>query len=260
MYWIDAGASACAFRGVPASALLPPPAGLERIARRAHLPRHRHRSAFAAIVLAGGYRESGDAGRFEVGPGDVLVHAAFEAHDDRLSPAGASVLNLPVPPALAALPRWRIADPDALAVLAARDPRAALLALAAGARPCPDAFADWPDLLARRLRSLHPFRLGEWAEAHGLAPATVSRGFRKAYGVTAHLYRAEARARRAVSRIRAGVEPLAGIAADLGFSDQPHMTRAVRAVSGRTPGEWRSGPAGEGLQGCRPGSQAAEAG
>ena len=36
-------------------------------------------------------------------------------------------------------------------------------------------------------------------------------------------------------------ECLAAIAQDLGFSDQPHMTRAVKWLTGRTPDVWRRG-------------------
>lgn len=38
------------------------------------LPRHRHSAGYMTLVLAGGYDEAGDVGRFRVGPGDLLVH------------------------------------------------------------------------------------------------------------------------------------------------------------------------------------------
>ncbi|MFN2259654.1 MAG: helix-turn-helix domain-containing protein, partial [Parasphingopyxis sp.] len=131
------------------------------------------------------------------------------------------------------------ADPEALAVTASHDPQQAAHLFMAQARPYSQSIFDWPDLLAARLRKLAPLHLSEWASAHGLAPESVSRGFARAYGVTPHLYRAEARARSAIAAIRASERPLAVIAADLGFSDQAHMTRAVRGLSGRTPGQWR---------------------
>ncbi|MDC0716159.1 helix-turn-helix domain-containing protein [Nannocystis bainbridge] len=40
-------------------------------------------------------------------------------------------------------------------------------------------------------------------------------------------------------RVVEGDEPLATIAATAGFADQAHMTRDIRALTGRTPGEWR---------------------
>ena len=224
---------------MPAPDTLPTPFGLEKIEALAQLPRHRHNASFLAVVFSGGYLETGDAGRFRVGPGDVLVHAPYEAHRDQLSPAGATILNLPCPAELEGAPHWQVADPDGLHALAAVDPREALAAIAAEASPCAEIVFDWPDLLARSLRELAPICLAKWAEQNGLAPETVSRSFARAYGVTPHRYRAEARARRAVVALRSRRRPLATIAADLGFSDQAHMSRAVRALSGRTPGDLR---------------------
>ncbi len=59
--------------------------------------RHSHEHAYAAIVLSGGYEEAGDHGRFKVQAGDVVLHERFEAHINRFSASGATVLNLPSP-------------------------------------------------------------------------------------------------------------------------------------------------------------------
>jgi len=66
----------------------------------------------------------------------------------------------------------------------------------------PPPLADWPDLLATALRARSDLRLAEWASRMGLAPETVSRGFRLAYGTTPARYRAELRARRAFAALR----------------------------------------------------------
>lgn len=186
-------------------------------------------------MIAGGYQESGDAGRYEVGPGDALLHLPFEAHRDDISSTGAIVLNLPCPEALGNVTAYTVRDPEALAAAAENDLKEAAEIFAATARPCSRACADWPDMLACQLRELAPFRLAEWADLNGLAPESVSRGFAKAYGVTPHRYRAEARARMAIAAIRTGSRSLSAVAADLGFSDQAHMTRAIRSLAGKTP-------------------------
>jgi AraC-like DNA-binding protein len=99
---------------------------------------------------------------------------------------------------------------------------------------------DWPDALAEALRlRADLFRIGTWARERGLAPASVSRGFRRVFGTSPERYRAEARARLAWSRIVRTRQPLAVIACDIGFADQAHMTRGVGAVTGQPPGGWR---------------------
>jgi hypothetical protein len=64
---------------------------------RVTVPRHRHASAYAALVLSGGYEECGSRGRFRVGPGDVLLHGAFDAHLDRFENRETVILDLKLP-------------------------------------------------------------------------------------------------------------------------------------------------------------------
>jgi AraC-like DNA-binding protein len=45
---------------------------------------------------------------------------------------------------------------------------------------------------------------------------------------------------RALDRLEQGAERLAEIAAEEGFGDQAHLTRAVRAQTGRTPAALRA--------------------
>ena len=100
------------------------------------LPRHRHAEAYAAVVLAGTYEEAGDNGRRRVGPGDVVVHRAWEAHLNRTPGAGAQVLNLPL--TAGDLPAFgRADDVDTLVRAAERDPAEASARLAVMLRPAP---------------------------------------------------------------------------------------------------------------------------
>ena len=203
------------------------------------LPRHRHAAGYMTLIVAGGYDEAGDVGRFRVRPGDLLVHRPFEAHCNAFGRRSAVVINLGLFDLPHLAPLNRVADPDLVARLAERDPAAAARAAAAAAAAAAGE-DDWPDALAAALRSRPDlFRIGHWALERGLAPASVSRGFRRLFGTTPERYRAEARARLAWARIVRTAEPLAAIACDLGFADQPHMTRCVRAVTGQPPGRWR---------------------
>jgi AraC-like DNA-binding protein len=213
--------------------------GLEMLAAGAHVTRHRHAGAYAAIVLSGGYEEAGDGGRWRVGPGDVLIHAGFAAHQDRVGDAGCRLLNLPLSGPLPADGAFALADPDAVVRLAERDVRDAEATLLAQPRVSLPTQADWPDLLAARLDRLEPVRLGEWAAQMGLAAESVSRGFRRIYGISPRLYRLEARVRHALRCLGSGAPGLAALALDCGFADQAHLTRAVSSLTGRPPGRWR---------------------
>ncbi|TAJ71250.1 MAG: AraC family transcriptional regulator [Phenylobacterium sp.] len=201
------------------------------------LARHRHAEGYLAVVLSGGYEEAGEGGRRQVAPGDVIVHHPFEAHLNRVRSRGAVVLNLPL---LAWLPAGfgRVADPDEVARAAERDPMAAFHALEAAFTPAPSHGSDWPDDLARLLAA-EPANLQAWAEARGLSAEHLSRGFRKVFGVAPQRFGLEARARAAAADAASSKASLASIAFDRGFADQAHMTRAVAAVTGRTPGAWR---------------------
>src|SRR5689334_17015230 len=113
---------------------------------RDRMPRHRHAEGYAALVLAGGYVEAGDRGRVAVQAGHVVIHHAFEAHEDHFSRAGAVVLNLPhiARNSLTGV----VQDPDAIARLAERDITAAANLLQETFRPVDAQLADWPDRLA----------------------------------------------------------------------------------------------------------------
>jgi AraC-like DNA-binding protein len=204
------------------------------------IARHQHETAYATLVIAGSYEEAGDSGRFHVTGGDVLVHAAFSCHHDRISRAGTLVLDLPLPldgrdwPA-----RGRLSDPDLIIRVASRDRQEATGLLSEGFAPDAARNAELPDLLACDLSIDPGLALGPWAIRHGVARETAWRQFRVAYGVDAATYRSEARTRRAWGRIVQTTRPLAEVAADAGFSDQSHMTRAVKALTGRSPGAWR---------------------
>ena len=211
--------------------------GRERLDARRSIPRHRHRYGYIAVVLSGGYQEAGLDGRRNLSVGNVVVHHPFDAHLDHVGIAGAEVLNLPLPERSALPTGFVIDDLDAVARLAESDPAGAATLL----RPAGEvrAATDWADRLAAALIQNPDLRLAEWASEAGLAPETLSHGFRAAYGVTPARFRIEARVRRAMTMIELGHAGLATIAADSGFADQSHLTRALVDLTGQTPGNWR---------------------
>jgi AraC-like DNA-binding protein len=184
--------------------------------------------------LAGGYVEAGDRGRIRVAAGQVVVHGAYEAHQDHFARAGALVLNLPLLGNLDAF-TGVVTDADAIAREAERDIRGAAALLRETICPLNALLSDWPDLLAEALASQRDFSIEGWADQMGLTPQSISRGFRQAYGVSPKRYRLEQRTLRALRRLQTWPGTLAALAADVGFSDQAHLARAVLAMTGVAP-------------------------
>lgn len=210
---------------------------LERVGGGLRIGRHHHEGAYAALVLRGGYVEAGDCGRIRAEAGMVLIHRAFEGHFNVIDGTGADILNLPVHQ-LPGIVLGRCADPDSIVRLAEHDRAGAADFLVGSIQPVAIEPIDWPDLLAERLRQSAFVRLDEWAGAHRLTASGLSRGFALAYGVTPKRYRLEQRAAKAARAISSGAA-LSDTAFASGFSDQPHMTRAVRTIFGRSPGQLR---------------------
>jgi AraC-like DNA-binding protein len=213
--------------------------GIHRYQAGAPMPRHRHVEPYMAIVVQGGYLEAGDGGRVEACPGDVLLHGPFEAHRDAFRPQGATVLNLPLPSG-AGSGFGRIADVDAIVRLAERDLRQASSLGQAKMTACSGSLNDWPDLLADALRDDPNLQITEWADRLGLAAASVSRGFARAYGISPKRFRLEARVRHAARRLQFWHGSLAALAVECGFADQAHMSRALSALTGFTPARLRA--------------------
>ena len=203
------------------------------------MARHRHAEGYVALVLTGGYVEAGDRGRIRVGAGHAVIHGAYESHQDAFSGTGARVLNLPLigpgPEAATGV----VDDPDAVARLAGRDPRGAAALLRDTFRPSSTRLNDWPDLLAAALAEGPDRSLADWADGLGLAPESLSRGFRRAYGTSPKRYRLELRTLRAVRLLPGWHGSIAALAAETGFADQSHLTHAVTALTGSTPNRLR---------------------
>jgi AraC-like DNA-binding protein len=218
--------------------------GIETLPCSFNLPRHRHLRAYATVVLAGSFEESGYVGRLRATAGDVLIHPAMDCHANQMVSAGVRLIRLEWFDTEVTGGLYRLDEIDLLAQIAEKDVAEAALFLETLLRrkwPSPPGQRnDWPDQLASALTRDPSMQIGAWAEANGLAQETVSRGFSRAYDVAPSLFRAELRARGAWLRIARGAGSLSSIAADTGFADQAHMTRWVHRVTGAPPAVWRS--------------------
>lgn len=82
-----------------------------------------------------------------------------------------------------------------------------------------------------------PVSLAELARLVGLSPYYVHRVFEREVGLPPHAYLESVRIRQA-QRLLAQGEPIAQVAASLGFSDQSHLTRRFTRLLGITPGHY----------------------
>lgn len=73
----------------------------------------------------------------------------------------------------------------------------------------------------------------------GLSPSHFARAFKVSFGVPVHRYLILKRLEIAKNLLRFSKNPLAEIALEAGFSDQPAFNRAFRTFVGTAPGQWR---------------------
>ncbi len=203
------------------------------------LSRHNHRDGYATLVLAGAFTEASFSGRHRARPGDVLLHGAFDCHANYgRSRQPLQLLRLPWR-CDACEGHYRVRDPDLLVRVSERDLRESLALLRQMMAPVADTALHWTEALARTLVQRPRLRIEDWSEENHMTPEAVSRGFRRAFGVTPGHFRLESMTRNAWRTLRAEQRPLTAIAQDQGFADLAHMSRSVRAFTGAAPSAWR---------------------
>jgi AraC-like DNA-binding protein len=176
---------------------------------------------------------------------DPALAASLCGGDETLPPG-----PLPVPPRLDLAHRLLLAsvpkagDPDQLieraitlagATLEQADPRRVVVGRPATARARRRLVEDARELLAAEPGCPLP-RL---ARTLAVSPHHLSRIFRAATGHTISRHRMRLRARTALERLAGGEDDLARLAADVGFADQSHLCRVLRAETGRPPSALR---------------------
>jgi AraC-like DNA-binding protein len=217
--------------------------GIETLPCSLSLPRHRHLRAYATVVLAGCFEESGYNGRIRATAGDVLIHPDLDCHGNHMVSAGLKLIRLDWPDETGVGGLYHLDEVDEIARTAEKDLAETIDRLkCALLEKCTRSLGqrnDWPDMLLYDLANDTTTEIGEWAEANGLARETVSRGFTAAYGVPPSVLRAELRARSAWLRVTRGSDCLCRIAIESGFADQAHMTRWIHRITGAPPAVWR---------------------
>ncbi|MEU7004217.1 helix-turn-helix transcriptional regulator [Nonomuraea sp. NPDC046570] len=92
------------------------------------------------------------------------------------------------------------------------------------------------------LLSAHPdaTSLVRLARTLGVSPAHLSRSFTAHCGMPLSRFRTRVRVSQALAHLEAGARDLAALATTVGFADQAHLSRAVRAEVGLAPGRVRA--------------------
>jgi AraC-like DNA-binding protein len=203
---------------------------------------HRHQNAYVALVLSGNYLESGPDGSWQCSAGELVVHPPYHLHANCMGTSGARVLNFELPTHVETkLGRstygvYVLPDPGRLERMSRRDPYAALAeADAVKERKPQDASSSWLDRLAETFLQTPNRPVAALARVTRCSPEHLSRAFRKRFGIAPAAFRREQRLRRALHLLADSDRNLCEVALECGFSDQPHMTRELKQMTGLTP-------------------------
>jgi AraC family transcriptional regulator len=246
------------------------PAGL-------HLPPHSHPDTNIAVVLAGGWFAGKQPDEQDCFAPTVLVEPAGEVHANRFGTAETAVLSL----SLEAGRLGSVVGEATRRFLHVRDPYIELLARrAAGELEQPDDVTPLAveaaalELVARVARSgglerrptwlgearavLHDryadaLSLDEIADAVGIEPDRLARGFRRAYGESLGDYLRRIRVNAAATLLATTDEPISRVAGEVGFADQSHLTRWFGRYLETTPARYRDTARRDLIKSARPG-------
>lgn len=214
------------------------------------LDSHSHTNPYFIVVLQGRYVESRRASDVEHRAGSVCFYPRREEHSVLIGREDVNYLTIDLPDAP---PRSvQMQDHGPLLWLAARVVRefrhgalsAALLAQMIRAMDTPLISKEprWFRDVDAALRAEFDSKLTalSLAQRMGMHPVHLSRMWRRHRGqsVTASLHRL-----RVDSAIRLMIDrrmPLADVAAEVGFADQPQLTRAFKRFTGLTPGAFKA--------------------
>jgi AraC-like DNA-binding protein len=208
----------------------------------AQIAAHRHQHAYVALVLSGGYLESGPDGAWQCAAGELVVHPPYHLHANCMGNSGARVLNLELPLHIQTkLDRssygvYAVPDPGRLERLSRRDPLAALAEVEDVKQRKPrDISSLWLDALAEAFLQTPERRVASLARDSRYSAEHLSRAFRKRFGIAPVVLRREQRLRRALRLLGDSQLNLCDVAAECGYADQPHMSRELKQMTGLTP-------------------------
>ena len=232
------------------------PAGLR-------LPEHAHAAGQICFVLEGEYRERSGPACYSFHPGTLLFHTPGERHSNAVSPES-EVLTLLIsndPERWLHFGRRRPLSADSILTECAceirremrKDDEAAWTALEAWAMLClslvarqaqapPVAEPAWlrGAVSVIETHATEALSLAQVASEVGVHRATLAAAFRRFRQMSVGESIRQQRVRRVMHALVSTKAPLCEIAIEHGFSDQAHMGRVFRRVTGVAPGAYRS--------------------
>jgi AraC family transcriptional regulator len=222
------------------------------------LPRHVNPDPTIAVVLSGGW-----AADHETLAPSALLEPAGEIHARVFGAVETAVVSLtieagrlgavvgdltkrflqvrdPYMELLARRAANELDEPDdvsALAIEAAALELVARMARSAGLERHPAWLGKAREVLHDRYAD--PLSLDDIADAVGIEPERLARGFRRAYGESLGDYLRRIRVNAAARLLASTDEPISRVAGEVGFADQAHLTRWFGRYLETTPGKYR---------------------
>ncbi len=233
---------------------------IESYAPLEHQLPHAHDTASITLLLAGALEERAGGKFAHANVFSVVIKPPDCIHEDCFGPAGARTLQLKLSAELA---RTYTRELNYQWFAGGEIPRAMAALLS---EPSPDSHRIWCgffDILGalpsagnprtdraatRHVRDLAArieeepaagLSVRDVAEDIGMHPVSLARAFRRCHGCSILDFIRRTRIMRACRLLDEDILPLSAIAAEMGFADQAHFTRAFRAETGLPPGAFR---------------------
>jgi AraC family transcriptional regulator len=229
------------------------------------LPSHAHDRPTLAVVMKGSFETRLSSDVQICGRSSLRIEPAGSHHTNHFGPLGAHIVVVQPDPASPLLgpaadafdrPEHRrderasligraIASEfrhrDAVSPLALQSLGLELVTAVARSSGMPRGAPPWVAQATDLIHDLflETLRIEMIADGVGVRPSELVRAFRAFHGVPVGTYARRLRLEWVAHRLAESDEPIASLAHEAGFADQPHLTRAFRAFSGLTPARYR---------------------
>lgn len=224
---------------------------------------HDHERTGITLIVDGSFRETAQGREEEASALSVVVKPAGTVHADTVGPRGARTVLVEITDEMALLGdegdlgawRWLHSGPGVQPLLGLQrslldpvsgpEPEEMVLELlgevAEVSAPRPGDVPFWVRRAREALDDLGPegTLVRDLAARLRVHPVSLTRAFRRAYGVPVTTYRRRVRLRRAAAEVVGGDRSLSAIAHAAGYTDHSHMCREIRRATGMTPSELR---------------------